>query len=140
MRHRLLHRKAATIVAIEHNTKRLQVVDPGGGLVRKSMRDFRQDQPAAGGDHVCGVSVWIITLRDRSRDAALRPGAGRVVIQRHCRNQRDRLRGQLQRTEQSGKASPDDHHTIAAIDQIISSVHVGFRLNFFARPSRLGFI
>ena len=95
-------------VAVERRAVCQKIVDPRPRLQRHAERDVGVDEAGAGGDGVGGVNLRRVALRDRRRDAALRPGRGPANAGR--REDFHPSWREFQRAENPGETAADNDH------------------------------
>ena len=79
------------------------------------------DDAGAGGDRVGRMVFGAVALGNRGGDAALRPQARRAFAERRGGDDGDRVRRELERGEQAGKAAADhnDARPLAAAGSLV---------------------
>ena len=93
-----------------------------GASLCERQRDALVDDAAADCDRVGGMRLRAVAFGYRSRDAALRPGAGSALAERCGGDEGDRTRRQFQRAEQSGKPAADDDDVVGPAGEIMDIV------------------
>ncbi len=88
-------RELAFEVAVEWHAVAQQVVNARPGFARQSERDRFIDQARADRDRIGGMGFRTVAVRDRRRDAALRPRRRGALAERGCGNHGNRARRQL---------------------------------------------
>jgi hypothetical protein len=118
MRRLAADRQMAFEIAVEWNAVAEQVEDPVRGLRCHHADDRLIDDAVTGDDRVMDMAFDRITGAHSRGNAGLRPGRGRAAADRRRRQNGHRLRRQLERAEQPGKAAADDDHIVRSPDRL----------------------
>ncbi len=112
-------RQLPPVIAIERDAEPDQILDPRRRISGELQRRSRLHQATPSRDHVGGVSLRSVVGRNGRRDVGLHGRAEGVLAERRCRDQRDRLRRELEGAEQSGNAGADDHDMAGRLDLVV---------------------
>ncbi len=124
MRRLAAQRQQAARIAVERRPHRHQVGDAVRRFLRHQIDDRRIAKTGAGRDRVRGMVAPVIAFADRSRNAALGPGAGPGGTGARSRQHQGREGRQFQRREQTGNAGAQDQCAVG-LDHIVDAMAHG---------------
>ena len=98
----------ATRIAVEAGAEGGEFGDQGGGGVDDPFCHGRVTEPVAGGDRVAKMFFWAVIRTDRGGQAALGPGACRLLAERGFGKHQNRFRRQMKCCHESRQPGADD--------------------------------